>query len=111
MMNWFSDLWRRLFPVPDGPPTLVATYEGNVRWIDRGDITETVTYMLFETPGGKRSWKSHSYGYVKALKSEDLHSAPACIWAAGGPLPDWAVLTTPTPSEPKKVGHLTLVKE
>lgn len=83
------------------PPRLVATMVRRIRW-QEGEVDiceESITFYLRIDGRGRRSWRVHEWGYCKLYRSHEEFLGPIIAWAAGGSLPDLAVLVRQEPGK------------
>jgi hypothetical protein len=83
-MNIFRSIWTWWV---NRNRKLVTYYKQEIHWTDV-DVHETITYFLYQTPSGRRSWEAHSYGYCKRHDMAEEYSTPMEIWVRTGEFPE-----------------------
>ena len=69
-------------------PVMIGKVEQLVQWKDQGYEThETITFFLYETRSGVRTWKVHKYGWCKTFDTDKKYLGAILYWSKGGPLP------------------------
>lgn len=101
MIGLFKRLWNRW---QNRSRKIVASYEVKVVFRNMNNREEIITYFLFETPRGKRSWTSHSYGLCKDHDMIEQFAQAVIIWELGGVMPESATLyNVQVPTQPQNV--------